>query len=125
MSTEPEREATEGEKHRWSECVEVQKTCRECRSIFHGQYWKSVLLELAEDAVIWGLCPKCQEKDDAAIKAFSKTFNGSKKAKSEAPDLEMPDISPELAAQQGLDFEAPKDDGEYGFNGDPTGENPQ
>jgi hypothetical protein len=84
-----------------------------------------VLLELAEDAVIWGLCPKCQEKDDAAIKAFSKTFNGSKKAKSEAPDLEMPDISPELAAQQGLDFEAPKDDGEYGFNGDPTGENPQ
>ena len=125
MSNEPEREAAEGEEHRWSECVEVTKTCRECRVTFEGPYWKTVLLELAEDAVIWGLCPKCQKKDDDAVEAFSKTYDGTKKAKSEAPDLEMPDISPELAAQQGFDFKAPEDEEEYGFNGDPTGDSPQ
>jgi len=34
---------------------------------------------------------------------FSKTYNGANKVRGEAPDLEMPNLDPELQTEFGLD----------------------
>ena len=78
----------------------VQKTCRDCGETFQGTIWKSTVERFGESAVILGTCPGCIDRYEAGLKELQERHE---EVQSSAPDLDLPDTSPELAEQLGLE----------------------
>lgn len=63
-----------------------------------------------------GQCSECVDQFEKAMKKFSRTYNGARRIKGETPELELPNLAPELQTEFGMDepgFTAPDERDEY------------
>ena len=82
-----------------------------CGAQWIGTSWRSVVE--ATDGPVPGHCDDCEDTRTAKIRAFEAAATEAKRASSSAPDLELPETSPELADQLDMSQGEDNDRDEY------------
>ncbi|MCL7965382.1 MAG: hypothetical protein M8858_08190 [marine benthic group bacterium] len=77
-----------------------------------GTTLKGIVDKAPAGTVPLGFCTACDEAYTASMKEFGKSYNGAGRVAGKAPDLEAPELTPELQQEFGFTQEP---EGDYGY----------